>query len=231
MNYYLTGDTHGSFKRVEDFCKAYQTSKDDVLIILGDAGFNYYLDERDKRGKDHAASLPITLLCVHGNHEERPFNIKTYSTKQWNDGLVYYEEEYPSILFAKDGEFFSFNGKKTVVLGGAYSVDKFYRMRMGWKYFPSEIPTKEMMDEAERNLSLNGWEVDYVLSHTVPLKYEPTEFFIRGLDQTTVDKTVEIWLESIEEKLNYKHWYAGHYHHYKDIDKLTIMFTEYKLLC
>ena len=44
---YLTGDTHGRFLRVEDFCRKMKTSKLDTLIILGDAGFNYFLNDRD----------------------------------------------------------------------------------------------------------------------------------------------------------------------------------------
>lgn len=38
---YITGDTHGKFERVEAFCKRFQTSHDDILIILGDAGINF----------------------------------------------------------------------------------------------------------------------------------------------------------------------------------------------
>lgn len=41
MNIYFTGDTHGSFSRIENFCSKMETSKDDVMIILGDAGINF----------------------------------------------------------------------------------------------------------------------------------------------------------------------------------------------
>lgn len=44
---------------------------------------------------------------------------------------MFYEEEYPSILFAKDGEIFDLNGKQTVVMGGAYSIDKAIRIAYG----------------------------------------------------------------------------------------------------
>ena len=74
------------------------------------------------------------------------------------------------------------------------------------------------------------WKVDCVFSHTVPLKYEPTEVFLKGIDQSKVDKSTEKWLDSIENKLDYEHWYAGHYHTEKTIDKLTIMFEDYQCL-
>ena len=38
---YITGDMHGDFSRIERFCDRLHPSKDDIMIILGDAGFNY----------------------------------------------------------------------------------------------------------------------------------------------------------------------------------------------
>ena len=39
--FYITGDTHGEFNRIKKFIYEHNTTKDDVLIILGDAGINY----------------------------------------------------------------------------------------------------------------------------------------------------------------------------------------------
>ena len=64
----------------------------------------------------------------------------------------------------------------------------------------------------ETALAARGWKVDAVLSHTTPLKYVPTEVFLTSIDQRLVDKSTEIWLDSIESRLTYKHWYAGHFH-------------------
>ena len=61
----LTGDTHGDFGRIGDYCEENQTTTDDVMIILGDAGINYYLDERDDLLKEQLTCLPITLFCIH----------------------------------------------------------------------------------------------------------------------------------------------------------------------
>ena len=51
-----------------------------------------------------------------------------YKLQEWNGGKVWVEEAYPNILFAKDGEIYDIAGMKTIVIGGAYSVDKFYRL-------------------------------------------------------------------------------------------------------
>ncbi len=53
-----------------------------------------------------------------------------------------FEEEYPSILFAKDGEIFELNGKQTVVMGGAYSIDKAIRIAYGWGWWEDEQPSE-----------------------------------------------------------------------------------------
>ena len=134
---YVTGDKHGEFSSVENFCNKFNTTKDDILIVLGDAGINFYLNKRDKKLKQDLNSLPITLFCIHGNHEERPYNVSGYIEKDFQGGIVYIQEEYPSLIFAKDGEIYDFNGKKTIVIGGAYSVDKWYRLASRLTWFPS----------------------------------------------------------------------------------------------
>ena len=125
-----------------------------------------------------------------------------------------------------DGEVYDLDGRQTIVIGGAYSVDKPYRLLAGGGWWPDEQPSDEIKAKVEKVLEARGWKVDAVLSHTVPLKYEPREAFIPGFDQKRVDKSTEIWLNSIENRLDYGHWYAGHYHVDKSIDKLTIMFGE-----
>ena len=65
------------------------------------------------------------------NSENRPQNICFYQEKQWHGGRVLYEDDFPNILFPIDGDIFDIEGKQCIVIGGAYSVDKFYRLRMG----------------------------------------------------------------------------------------------------
>lgn len=209
---YLTGDTHGDFTRIEEFCDLYETTEEDILIILGDAGINFYLNERDIELKEELCQLPLTLFCIHGNHEERPDLVGTYEEKEWQEGLVYYEEDYPNIIFAMDGEAYDFQGKKAIVIGGAYSVDKFYRLAGNIPWFSSEQPDDWIKARVEKKLEALNWEVDYVLSHTGPLKYLPRDMFLPNIDQSKVDNSTEEWLETIEEKLDYEIWYFGHFH-------------------
>lgn len=224
---YLTGDTHGDFSRVFAFCERMHTTKEDILIVLGDAGLNYYLNDRDKARKKELEAAPITLLCIHGNHEQRPYAIGTYEERKWHGGTVYVENDFPSILFAKDGEIYDFNGRKAIAIGGAYSVDKFYRVARYIPWYDNEQPSSEIKQYVEQQLDAVDWKVDYVLSHTAPLKYEPVEVFLVGINQSLVDKSTEEWLDRIENKLEYGKWFCGHYHTKKKIDRLQLMFEDY----
>lgn len=227
---YLTGDTHGEFERIFAFCNRFETTKEDILIILGDAGINYYENERDDRLKNRLDECQITVLCVHGNHEQRPTSIPTYQEAMWNEGIVYVEKNHPSILFAKDGEIYDLAGKKAIVLGGAYSVDKYYRLEKHYAWFDNEQPSEKIKEYVNNKLDEAEWNIDIVLSHTTPLKYEPIEVFLSMIDQSTVDKSTEIWLDKIEDKIKYDKWYCGHYHIEKKIDKLQILFNDYAML-
>lgn len=72
--------------------------------------------------------------------------------------------------------------------------------------------------------------VDVVFSHTCPYKYVPTECFLPGIDQSTVDNSTEHWLDSIEEMLDYKAWYLGHWHINKRIDKFHFLMHDVEML-
>ena len=80
-NIYITGDRHGEFdvEQINHYCR----TKNDILIVLGDAGLNYYLDgdgpacnSYDIANKETAEDADCTLFCIHGNHEERPYNVQ-----------------------------------------------------------------------------------------------------------------------------------------------------------
>ena len=119
------------------------------------------------------------------------------TTDVYKRQIVLYEPVYPNILFAQDGEIYEFAGKKAIVIGGAYSIDKYYRLSGGGPWFESEQPDEWIKAYVEAQLKKVKWEIDYVFSHTVPLSYEPREAFLPNIDEGTVDKSTEKWLETI----------------------------------
>lgn len=199
MAFYITGDCHGEFDKIKVFCKYHDTDKNDYMIILGDAGINYFLDKTDQKLKRQLSKLPIRFFMVHGNHEARSYEIPSYREKEWHGGKVYYEEEYPNLLFAKDGEIYDFDGKRGIVIGGAYSVDKDFRIMSGMPWYASEQPSPEIKAHVEEQLKKCGWTVDYVLSHTCPRHLEPTDLFLDFITQERIYNSAEMLYDTIKE--------------------------------
>jgi 3-oxoacid CoA-transferase subunit A len=191
-------------------------------------GVNYTGRLRDKFIKEEINNIGVTFFCIHGNHENRPQNIASYQEKNWNGGRVLYEEEYLNILFPVDGDIFELEGNKCIVIGGAYSVDKFYRLRNGYNWWPDEQPSLTIKEYVEKQVKNN--KIDVVFSHTCPYKYIPTECFLSGIDQSKVDNSTEQWLDTIEEAIEYKAWYLGHWHTDKHIDKMHFLFHSVETL-
>lgn len=223
-----TGDTHGQVFRIVSMIRRLRLGADDVIVILGDVGMNYYgNDHGDRERKKKLNREGVQILCIHGNHERRPATIDTYKLKEWHGGLVYVEDDFPNLLFAIDGEVYDLDGNNAIAIGGAYSVDKYYRLSRGLHWFPDEQPDEATKNRVEAKLEELGWKIDIVLSHTCPARFVPTEAFLPGLDQSTVDSSTEEWLDTIAERLSYGRWYCGHWHIDKVVDRFTFLMNHF----
>ena len=225
MRVLITGDLHGNPERLQFIHSKERLGTEDVIVVLGDVGANYYLSKRDIKTKEVMNSLGCTILCVHGNHEARPQTIPTYKERLWHGGRVLYEDAFPNLLFPVDGDIFDLIGNRCVVIGGAYSVDKFYRLARGYAWFADEQPTEEVKCYVEDQLKDNA--VDVVFSHTCPGKYIPIEMFLPGIDQSTVDSSTEQWLDVLEDTLQYTAWCCGHWHTDKRVDRMHFLYQCY----
>ena len=45
-----------------------------------------------------------------------------------------------------------------------------------------------------------GQSYDFVLTHTCPYDWRPTDLFLNFVDSKTVDPTMELWLEELKHK-------------------------------
>lgn len=221
-NVVMLGDIHGDFKPIRDLYnnnQAYFNSFDDnVLIILGDFGANFFMNRRDREFKERLGKYPFTYFIIRGNHEERPSLLYSANPRDWHDEIyfenrVLVENEYPYIKYATDIPLvYNIEGFETLSLPGAYSVDKDIRLSRGWSWFENEQMTGREMGYARDLCEKNDWFFDMVLSHTCPWCFMPTDLFLSVVDQNFVDKRMEKFFGDIEYQLDYHLWTWGHYH-------------------
>ena len=240
---YITGDIHGDFNRfleLEKFCHEHSLGKNDWIVCLGDVGLNYFGkdDSREWSIKTIAADVPVNLFCIHGNHERRPSRKDGYKTKKISGdicGKVWYDPRYPNQYFAIDGDVYQIlSGVEMLnclVCGGAYSVDKYYRLEWGYNWWPDEQPNKKIKKKVMKQITP---DIDVMLTHTCPAAYVPTELFLKGIDQSTVDTSTEEFLEDVLDKFGYFYmtgwklplWYFGHFHGNKYTDDYVMLFDD-----
>lgn len=230
---FLTGDTHADFRDLIDDSIRFGFTKHDLLIILGDVGINYFGDYRDQNHKEMLAMTQATVLCIHGNHELRPTSPEVaalYHPIQWMGGLAYVENAYPRSIMAADGARYHINERDFFVIGGAYSVDKYYRLQMGYRWFEDEQLTQEEMDTIRRNVAEHGHKEDIILAHTCPYDHRPIEAFLAGVDESRVDNSMERFLQEIVDAVEYNAYYCGHWHIEKRDGKIRFLFHDVIML-
>ena len=64
---YITGDIHGEVARVREMVSKYNITSDDIIVLLGDVGMNYYGNKHgDRHRKKKLNSLGINYLLNVG---------------------------------------------------------------------------------------------------------------------------------------------------------------------
>ena len=194
----ITGDKHGDVEKLINLLLDYEKEKT-AIIVLGDLGINFWLNKTDQKKKEFIEAQKYYIYAVRGNHEMRPEHLPSliheYDKNVGN--WVMYEPDYPHIRYFDEicNSIYTINGYRCLVINGAYSVDKYYRLARanmteetnnpkttGW--FADECLTKEEMEDIEKEIEESGNNVfDFVFSHTCPLKYQPTDLFLGFVDQ------------------------------------------------
>ena len=215
-HWFITGDCHRDFSRFKNYDKKMQEDEHAAIIILGDSGINWTLDEYDVQLKNSLTQhYKFRIYCVKGNHDAPIRDVKDMHLDYDDDvhGFVYMQDKWPNIRYFKDYGIYWIDGLRVCVIGGAYSVDKYYRLQNGYRWFENEQLSKEEQEDCLWYLRESfSDEYDLVLTHTCPISWEPTDLFLNGIDQSQVDKTMEIFLEKVFAQIKWKVACFGHYH-------------------
>lgn len=211
MKWFIRGDTHCDFTPFYHYDKLIN-NPNSAVIILGDAGLNTGLNKDSHIKNKLKKRFDGWIYCVRGNHELRPSDVPEMKLI-WDEnvnGYVWMQDKWPQIRYFQDYAIYWINGYRCLVLGGAYSVDKWYRLQAGLFWAPNEQLSKTEMNAAMPLII--GEKFDFIFSHTCPQSWEPIDLFLNTISQNTVDHSMEIWLDEVREKCEWKVWMFGHYH-------------------
>lgn len=206
---FVTGDTHCriDFQKLRTFSQKHkELTKNDYVIIAGDFGGVWFKPDLEK-DLNLYSSLRFTVLFVDGNHENFSL-LNAYPVTEWNGGKVHKIRD--DIIHLMRGQVFELEGKAIFTFGGATSIDKEFRQE-GKSWWQEEIPNFEELDEGFRNLERYNYTVDYIITHSCDEKalwYPP----LRTRDRKMGSFPENALLSNFEDRVNYKHWYFGHYH-------------------
>lgn len=246
---YITGDTHGDFARLSKKHlkgKGIELSSEDYMVICGDMGLCWAKDGTFQYHCRNFQQKEYTLLWIQGNHENYDM-IAEYPIEEWHGGKVRHIVRDKVILLER-GQVFDLNGYSFFTFGGASSHDiqggildrndldfaydrrraidnelPFRIMHESW--WSQELPDVKEMEEGTVNLIRCGYKVDYVLTHCCATRLQEI-LNIERLRSCKPDRLTD-YLQELESKLQYKHWFFGHYHMDKCIDeKHTVLYHE-----
>ena len=241
---YITGDTHADFSRFKEdkFPAQNEMTKEDYVIICGDFGGVWTFEEESSREKevlDWLNTKKFTTLFVDGNHENYTRLYNDYPEEKWHSGKVHKIRD--SVLHLMRGEIFEIEGKKIFAFGGARSHDiqdgilnldeeekiyEYYKRRAlfrikDYSWWDLELPTEEEMKNGINNLEKANYKVDYIISHCCPTSIQT----LLGAGEFKKDYLTD-YFQKIMEKCEFKKWYFGHYHDYRQINSQFILLYE-----
>lgn len=217
---FITGDTHCPIdihKLNKSNFNDNDLTKNDYLIICGDAGLVWYgRNKEDEWWQKWLNKKNFTTLFIDGNHENHN-KLDEMPVEIWNGGEVHKLKD--SVYHLMRGQVFEIDGLKFFTMGGAESTDKEYR-KENVSWWAREMPSDEEYQEGLMNLDKHNWEVDYVITHAAPdnIQYRLCPWYKHN--------KLSNFLFTIDKDLKFKHWYFGHYHDDRQIDdEHTLVFN------
>ena len=118
------------------------------------------------------------------------------------------------------------NDRDFLIIGGAYSVDKPWRLQNGYNWFSDEQLTDAEMSGIKEKIRIHNYREDIILAHTCPYDNRPVECFISGVDETSVDTSMERFLEEVGDMTEYNEFYCGHWHIDKQDSKIRFLYRD-----
>jgi predicted phosphodiesterase len=187
------GDTHGNIGWMKNVIIPVAVSERvDLILQLGDWGFWWPGDDKDERLNEMLAAHDIPMWFIDGNHDNHA-RLRAQSRYQLRSHLRYLPR----------GERFELDGVSFLALGGAYSIDKAYRIEGKSWWREEEITYAEAMHAVE------GGRVTVMLTHDIPWGVELTWDRKRDFPDSIPNRKL---LRHVVDEVRPKWLFHGHMH-------------------
>lgn len=223
----FAGDTHGNPSHCRYLVHVAQAEGVNAIFVLGDFGYwehqeegVIFLDKLDKL----IYTTGIYIYFLDGNHDNLGHLLEKYSSPEDRDQYGFLNIR-THIKYAPRGHRWTWEHVRLIALGGAYSVDKDYRLMLerkrrkpGTLWFPGE----EMTDREMLDILRDETPVDIMLAHDKPAKSEP------GWNRKDLPgcRPNALRLQAAMDTLKPKLYLHGHLHH-RYTDKIPLPSAEW----
>lgn len=211
MTVYVTGDIHSGLdmQKLRDWELGDSLGSDDHLIIAGDFGFPWDFSAEECADIAWLESRPYTVLFVDGNHErfdhweERPM-------EPWHGGLTQRLSDTSSIRRLM-------RGRSSISTARRYSP---WAVPQAWTGNTAcRIPAGGLRSSRTSAISIPRGQGSTrsagrsTASSPIPAPRacSPTLYPDPGWERPDVDRLTG-FLDELEDRLDYKRWYCGHFH-------------------
>lgn len=200
---YFLSDPHGdlNFTALDNYLE--NAKAEDLLIILGDIGLEFEQTKKNKAFTERFLNIDKKIAFLDGNHENFEY-INSFPEEEWNGGKVHRLTD--NIVHLMRGEIYEIEDNTFFTFGGCKSSAKWKEIGL---WFDGEEGTEAEFENAYRNLSKYNNKVDYILTH----KRERREY------KEGVSEPLYNLCMYIEDKVDYKTWYCGHWHIDRQMDE------------
>ena len=204
------GDIHGEFKTLIYELKRLKIT-DALVIILGDIslGFykpGYYIQMFNYMQKQ-LEKINNTIVFFRGNHDNPLFFEKDMIGKT-----------YDNILIASDYTIIEQNNNKSLIVGGAISIDRSIRKKDKTYWINEDIKYNDDLFNSIKNENITT-----ILTHTSPIHVWPStkdslSYWLKYDNNLSVDeynsrnKLQQLLNNLLKNNNNITNWYYGHFH-------------------
>lgn len=204
MKCIVVGDIHSNWGHLN---KLIDKKKPDYILQCGDFGWWPHMHGvAEKRRSGQPKAKPFNQFGIE-NHDTKVFWVSG-NHENWDDlhCITDYTplETQDGVTYCPFGTVLELQGKNILMVGGAESVDKEWRVE-GQSWWRNEIISQEDMD------NLPDCDIDVVISHTAPRNWVEAVnwgFTMKNSDPSTFA------LQLIFERYRPSQWFSGHFHHY-----------------